>query len=149
MGVIYTARPLDHEIARWLSARGVACPAGKSGRNPSVAEVRQALGEIVDVRYHQSAGPGGAGWQIDVMHRADPANGRWTSIVSSGERDERAAIAFHKGWSDLIIEIAYRLSARTGPLVLIPDTGDPPLAIWPARSLTGTMRAAGVSAPAG
>src|SRR5690242_11193333 len=111
MGVVYVVRPLDHEIARWLAQQGIACPSGQFGRYPSVAEVRAALGEISDVRYHQSVGAGGGGWQIDVMHRADPANGRWTSIRSDGGPIERAAIAFHKGWSDLIIEIVHRLTA--------------------------------------
>ena len=141
MGVIFVARPLDHEIARWLAGHGVACHAGETGRNPSATEVRAALGEIADVRYHQSPGTGGAGWQIDVMHRTDPANGRWTSIRSSAARDERAPIAFHKGSAELIIEIAYRLSARVGPLVLIPDTGATPLPVWAGRSLQETMTA--------
>jgi len=83
MRVIFVARPLDHEIARWLAGHGVACPAGVTGRNPSATEVRAALGEIADVRYHQSPGTGGAGWQIDVMHRTDPANGRWTSTATA------------------------------------------------------------------
>ncbi|HEY5451490.1 MAG TPA: hypothetical protein VIQ54_22200, partial [Polyangia bacterium] len=70
-------------------------------------------------------------------------NGRWTSIRSSGERDSRAPIAFHKGWLDLIVEIAYRLSARTGPLVLIPDTGATPVPVWTGRSLRATLSAFG------
>lgn len=141
MGVVFVARPLDHEIARWLAGHGVACPAGVTGRNASAAEVRAALGEIADVRYHQRPGTGGAGWQIDVMHRTDPANGRWTSIRSSAVRDERGPIAFHKGWADLIIEITHRLSARVGPLVLIPDTGGTPLPVWVGRSLLETLTA--------
>jgi hypothetical protein len=144
MGVTYVVRPLDHEIAHWLNQRGAACPSGQSGRYPLVAEVRAALGDITDVRYHQSAGAGGVGWQIDVMHRADPANGRWTSIRSTGGPTDRAAIAFHKGRSDLIIEIVHRLSTHTGPLVLFPDTGETPLPIWPARSLTDTLCAFGL-----
>ena len=140
---MYVVRPLDHEIARWLAQRGVACPTGQSGRNPNVAEVRAILGDIADVRYHQSLGAGGSGWQIDVMHRADPANGRWTSIRSDGGPVEHAAIAFHQGWSDLIIEIVHRLSGRTGPLVLFPNTGATPLAIWSGGSLDDTLCAFG------
>jgi hypothetical protein len=143
MGVVYVIRPLDHEIAHWLNQRGAECPSGQSGRYPLVAEVRAALSDIPDVRYHQSVGAGGFGWQIDVMHRADPANGRWTSIRSTGGPTDRAAIAFPKGWSDLIIEIVHRLSARTGPLVLFPDTGEAPLPIWPGRSLADTLCAFG------
>jgi len=141
MGVIYVVLPLDHEIAHWLVQQGVDCPAGQSGRNPTVGEVRAALGEMADVRYHQSRGTGGDGWEIEVMDRA--ANGRWTSIRSSGARDNRAPIAFHKGGRDLIVEIAYRLSARTGPLVLIPDTGATPLPVWTGRSLRATLSAFG------
>jgi hypothetical protein len=144
MGIIYVARPLDHEIARWLASHGVPCPFGQSGRNPTVAEVRAALGEMTDVRYHQGPAGDGTGWQIDVMHRTDPANGRWTSIRSGGARDDRAPITFHEGWSDLIIEITYRLSARVGPLVLIPDTGDAPLPVWAGRSLPATLSAFGL-----
>jgi hypothetical protein len=144
MGVIYVVRPLDHEIAHWLAQQGAACPSGQSGRHPTVAEVRAALGDIPDVRYHQSVGAGGSGWQIDVMHRNDPAHGRWTSIRSDGGPTDRAAIAFDKGWSDLIIEVVHRLSARTGPLVLFPDTGQPPLPVWPARSLDDTLCAFGL-----
>ena len=146
MAVTYVARSFDHEIARWLMQNGVDCPAGQSGRNPSPAEVRAALGEMTNVRYHQSPGDKGSGWQIDVMDRIDPGNGRWTSIRSSGARDDRAPIAFHKGWSDLIIEITYRLSARTGPLVLFPDTGGPPLPVWAGRSLHDTLNAFGLVA---
>jgi hypothetical protein len=144
MGVIYVVRPLDHEVAHWLAQQGAECPVGLTGRYPTAAEVRAAIGDIPDVRYHQSVGTGGSGWQIDVMHRQDPANGRWTSIRSDGGATDRAAIAFHKGWSDLIIEIVHRLSARTGPLVLIPDTGQTPMAIWQARSLADTLNAFGM-----
>lgn len=139
MGVVYVVRPLDHEIAHWLSTHGVECPKGQTGRHPVVAEVRAVLGDIPDVRYHQSVGPAGTGWAIDVMHRTDPANGRWTSIRSDGGATDRAAIAFHKGWSDLIVEIVQRLSAITGPLVLFPDTGSRPLPLWPARSLADAL----------
>jgi len=141
MAVIYVAHPLDHEIAHWLATHGVTCPTGRTGRHPTAAEVRAALGEIDDVRYHQGPDTDGAGWLIDVMHRADPRNGRWTSIRSSAQRDERAAIAFHKGWLELIIEITHRLSARVGPLVLIPDTGGTPLPVWAGRSLAETLAA--------
>ena len=89
MGVIYVVLPLDHEIAHWLVQQGVDCPAGQSGRNPTVGEVRAALGEMADVRYHQSRGTGGDGWEIEVMDRA--ANGRWTSIrIQRRARQPRA-----------------------------------------------------------
>jgi hypothetical protein len=141
VGVIYVVRPLDHEIARWLSQQGIDCPSGQSGRDPLAAEVRAAIGEISDVRFHQSPGTGGRGWQIDVMHRADPAKGRWTSIWSSGGPTDRAAIAFHKGWPDLVLEIVHHLSARTGPLVVFPDSGGTPLPVWSARPLSDVLSA--------
>jgi len=135
MSVVYVVRPMDHQIAHWLSTHGVDCPIGQNGRDPTLAEVRAALGEIPDVRFHQTVGGAGGGWEVDVMNRMDPANARWTSIRSSGAATDRAPIAFHKGWSDLIVEIVHRLSARTGPLVLFPDTGATPLPLWPARPL--------------
>jgi hypothetical protein len=141
MGVVYVVRPLDHEIARWLVQHGITCPSGQSGRDPMVAEVRAAIGEIPDVRFHQSAAAGRSGWEIDVMHRADPARGRWASIRSNGGPTDRAAIAFHKGWPDLIAEIVHHLSARTGPLVLFPDTGGTPLPVWSARPLVDVLSA--------
>src|SRR5204862_5715685 len=109
------------------------------GRDPPRAEVRAVLGDISHVRFHQTVSAGGGGWEIDVLHRTDPANRRWTSIRSSGAPTERAVIAFHKGWSDLIIEIVHRLSALTGPLVLFPDTGAKPLPLWPARPLADAL----------
>src|SRR5499427_7691331 len=139
MGVIYVVRPLDHEIAHWLSGQGVDCPSGQWGRDPTLAEVRAVLGDISDVRYHQTVGGATGGWLIDVMHRTDPAKGRWTSIRSSGGAADRAPIAFYKGWSDLVVEIVHWLSARTGPLVVFPDTGSTPLPIWAARPLADAL----------
>ena len=139
MGANYVVRPLDHEMAHWLAQHGIDCPQGQWGRDPILAEVRAVLGDIPDVRYHQTVGAAGGGWTIDVIHRTDPANGRWTSIRCSGASTDRAPIAFHKGWPDLVVEIVHGLTGRTGPLVLFSDTGSTPLPLWPARPLADAL----------
>jgi hypothetical protein len=132
MGVIYIVHPLDDDVRPWLDEQGVPYPelSGPS-RHPTPAEVRTSMealdGYTVDVN---SSDVGGL-WQADIYHTEDPESGGWTlaNVLNYAGDHEPTSLGFEKGWPELIVKILVPITEFTGPLILIPDTGEAPVVI--------------------
>jgi hypothetical protein len=147
MGVFYLVDPLDDEQREWLSDEGVALPRGsKHGRNPTPGEIRAACDALdgFKVKYNSSAK--NKFWQADVesLKGRDRSRGTLLYIETwGGSEQRRYKIMFEKGDPSLVLQIVHALSSRCGPLVVTPDTGDPPAVVWPEADLKKLLRAWG------
>jgi hypothetical protein len=132
MGVLYTVVPLDDEIAEYLrDTGGIVPPTVNPSRQPSLREVRAVCDSLPGQRVHYNVNPESF-WQAVVEGAADPEREAWTLLdISnfSGSEDEPHPIWFEKGWPPLILAILRGLSVNCGPLVVIPDTGEGPIAV--------------------
>jgi len=132
MGVLYAIVPVDDEIADYLREMGESVPeADAAPRNPTPREIRAVCDALPGQRVHYSF-KFGAFWQAVVEGAADPEQEPWTLLniaEFSGSEDEPHPISFDKGWPSLILEIVRRLSVSCGPLAVIPDTGEAPIAV--------------------
>ncbi|HKB04982.1 MAG TPA: hypothetical protein VKD90_22355 [Gemmataceae bacterium] len=141
MGVLYIVEPLDAEIREWLSEEGVALP---RGRNPTPAEIRAVCDALDGFRVKYIASTKKKFWQAVVEGRKGRDRERWTILNIEkwgGSEDRRYQILFDKGDPALILEIVRALTAPCGPLVVIPDTGDTPIVLWPEADPEELMRA--------
>ena len=70
-------------------------------------------------------------WQADIVSKLGGDQGGWTllNIEEYSGDDEEQELWFEKGWESLIKSILKELSKKSGPLALIPDTGDEPIVI--------------------
>jgi hypothetical protein len=144
MGVLYVVVPLDDEERGWLREQDVALPrAPKRGRNPTPAEIRSVCDALdgFRVEYHVSAEK--KFWQAVIKGVRGRDRDRWTMLNIDdwgGSEARRWQILFDKGDPALILQVVQGLSARCGPLVVVPDTGDPPAVVWPAADLKELLR---------
>jgi hypothetical protein len=129
MGVSYRVEPLSREAAARLRSRGLAVPDGR-GRNPTPAELRQALAELPG-RYTFRLRPGGrppAGgeWHVDITTRRHPADGPWAWLRVDGYLGENQPVCLGelRGSPRVVLGCLLRLAARTGPLVLACDADE-------------------------
>ena len=70
-------------------------------------------------------------WQADICFAEDSEHGPWTlaNMKEFAGDDVPTSLWFEKGWPELIIDILLGVAAATGPLVLIPDTGEAPVVV--------------------
>jgi hypothetical protein len=138
MGVLYTVVPLDDEIADYLRDCGGAVPnANRPARNPTPGEIRAVCDALRGQLVQYNVNPGSY-WQAVVEGATDPNSEPWTLLnISkfSGSEEEPHPIWFEKGWPSLILNILQRLSVSCGPLVVIPDTGEAPIAVTAADTV--------------
>ena len=136
MGVLYIVVPLTDEVTGWLEKLGINYPNQCSSRNPFGSEIVSTLDGLTQLSIEYSGEAIGSNWQATVCSKQDPARGPWTllNIRSFKEFDAENEICFEKGHPNLIVEILHRLTQSTGPLVLVPDTGEDPLVIQPTLS---------------
>jgi hypothetical protein len=130
MGVLWTVWPLDNEMRQWLDETGVPYPA-KASRFPTGAEIKAALDDLTEHQVEITDNGIGGSWQAFVTHKCGPDEHEWTLLnVSEFSGDEHPQkLWFEKGWPSLIVLILERLTPKSGPLVLIPDTGETPSVI--------------------
>jgi hypothetical protein len=133
MGVLYIVMPPTQEVADWLHESGIALSVVSPSRSPNIFEIRETLDSLEGFLVEYSDNGIGHSWQAMITSIGDPESGGWTlmNISSLGEPEQPQEIWFEKGHPELIVEIVSRLSARCGTLVVIPDTGCPPLVISP------------------
>jgi hypothetical protein len=147
MGVIYFVDPLDAETRDWLTAEGVELPRGlRRGRNPTPAEVREVCDALDGFRVEYRSSAEKKFWQADVRGVKGRDRARWTLLNIDkwgGSETRRSKILFEKGDPSLILQIVHALSARCGPLVVLPDTGDPPVVVWPGADPKELLQAWG------
>jgi hypothetical protein len=134
MGVIYSVIPLASDIAEWLDEQHVAYPHGAAGRNPTPDEVRDATSNLHGFVVEYIGGDQFT--QVDI-HAPNEAEGPWTLLNLQSRRgsDVPVEIYFEKGWPEAIVPVLLRLSAVTGPLLLLADTGEAPVVITPDKAL--------------
>lgn len=137
MGVLYNVFPLSPDIVEWLDANQIAHPqAIGETRNPTPGELRKVLQSLTgihieyDVRleYDLSANIGTYGAFITTD---DTGETPWTQVNVSDYAGEHQPhhIWFDKGWPSLILRILIKLTALTGPLLLVPDTRERPVVV--------------------
>lgn len=128
MGVLYSAFPLDGEVREWLREEGVTAPE-VNGCAPTPNEIRAALDTLdhQTVSYNISEGV----WQAQIDDAASPEEGPWTmiNVLEFSDADEPCQFYFEKGWPELIVMIAHRIAQLCGPIVIVPDTGCPPVVV--------------------
>jgi hypothetical protein len=140
MGVFYHFVPLDDEMAALLDEMGAAVSDwhGRS-RNPTPAEVRKACGTLPGYKTHFNVKPK-PHWQAVI----DGVAGRDATILNMDSfkeaEDKPHTIWFEKGSPALILEITKRLSKGCGPLVVMPASGDVPIAVTPDVSVQELVR---------
>ena len=136
MGVLYHIEPLDEEMASLLEEMGAAVPrsAGPS-RNPTPAEVRDVCAALRDHKTEFNVKPK-SHWQAIIEGRARDGGGTILNVEKfKGAEDKPHGIWFEKGSPTLILEILKRLAGHCGPLVVVPDTGDTPVAVTAKTSV--------------
>ncbi len=129
MGVLYVIIPLDERTADWLRGANLSVPTcDRPSRNPTPAEVRRVCDGLPGIVVGYNVRPGKV-WQATLSGATDPEHEPWTSInidPFTGDESEPHPIGFSKGWPVLIHRVANALATVCGPLVVYPDTGDPP-----------------------
>ena len=133
MGVLYSVTPPTKEVADWLSDAGIDTPEDASARGPLLTEIREVLDSLDGYTVEYNDNGVGHLWQAMITSKDTPEFGPWTllNITSLGDSKEAQAIWFEKGHPELIVEILSRLSSYCGTTIVIPDTGCPPLVIFP------------------
>jgi hypothetical protein len=126
MGVVYVVVPLDAEVAAWLDGWPIDHPpALTNARGPSPREIFDALGLLDGVRTVIARHPEQERIDIDVEDARDSRSicVRLSECHSDGQPCQ---LAFSKGSEELIGSILDAVSSLSGPLVLVPDTGEAP-----------------------
>jgi hypothetical protein len=134
MGVIYSVFPVNNEVKEWLKRQDIQIPAEPfESRNATPDEVVRALKSIDGITVDYTVPTIGGTWQADITSLPDPSKGAWTLINMDNYEGNLVSreMWFEKGWPDLIILILKNVSSFTGPLMLLPDTGDRPLVVTP------------------
>src|SRR5262245_60443927 len=75
--------------------------------------------------------PGGTPLRAPVRHPA------------AGVTDAQHKVAFEAGDPSVVLRVVHALSARCGPLVVTPDTGDPTVVVWAWAGPRELLRAGG------
>lgn len=130
MGVLWNVWSLTEEMRAWLDETEVEYPRAPS-RLPTGREIKEVIGALegFDVKINDNGL--GATWQASIVSKNGGDIGEWTLLNISeyaGDDDEQQ-LWFEKGWESLMVRILETLSKATGPLVLLADTGDPPIII--------------------
>jgi hypothetical protein len=144
MGVFYVVDPLDDEGREWMAAVGVSLPRGRQGgRHPTPAEVRDVCDSLDGFRVEYNVSAKKKIWQADVQGIKGPDRQRGTLLDVEkwgGSEQKRHRILFEKGDPSLVLRIVHGLSARCGPLAVIPDSGDSPVVVWAEAKLEKLLR---------
>ena len=136
MGVIYHIEPLDDEMAALLEEMGASVPeSAQPSRNPTPAEVREVCGALRDYTTEFNV-KRNSYWQAIIEATKGRDEGTVLNVEKfKGAEDKPHGIWFEKGSPALILEILKRLAKHCGPLVVVPDTGDSPLAVTAKASV--------------
>lgn len=140
MGVLYIIRPLDDEMASLLEEMGAAVPEwDEPSRNPTPAEVRKSCSALRGFKTEFNVKPKSF-WQA-VIQSTKRDEGTILNLEQfKGAEDTPHTIWFEKGLPALILEIVKRLAKQCGPLVVIPDTGEAPIAVTADASVKTLLK---------
>ena len=134
MGILYTVMPLDSEVRDWLRSQDIVCPAAAS-RWPTRGEVRTVLEDLRGFKIKYSENGPGRRW--DALLSDEEEHGNWTLLHAKPEdnHDDITHVYFEKGEPTLIVAVLRALSVVTGPFILLPDIGCPPMIVSTTRSI--------------
>ncbi len=136
MGVTFVVVPLSPTLHEYLDAEGAPYPS-EAGRRPTLLEVRAAIARLPEVMASFDVPPPGGTWFATLEAAPSQPSGVWAVITAhpfGGEASEYD-IAFERGAPELIVAVLHALSTVTGPLVLVPDTGEAPLVVSPLHTV--------------
>jgi hypothetical protein len=135
MGVFYHIQPLDEEMASLLEEMGAAVPnTDEPSRNPTLAEVREVCTTVGHYKTAFSVKPK-SHWQAVIESTQRDEGTILNAHEFKDSEDEPHRIWFEKGSPALILEIVKRLAKHCGPLVILPDSGEPPIAVTAKASV--------------
>ena len=129
MGTIWVAMEINAEVAAWLRTIAFDVPSDPS-RAPTGTELKAALGKLQDCSVTIRESGRNKPWRADIHENDGDA---WTVMVMRdypGD-DQPVSLTFEKGHEELIERILRLLTPVCGPLVLVADTGEPPILIEP------------------
>ena len=133
--------PLDSKLAAYFRKSKTAVPKKlPPSRMPTPAELQRVAKAMPNVK-PTMINKGALLGQIALSPR-DAENGPWAllDILENTGDDEPCHFSFEKGWPNLIIAFLIRLTGATGPLVLVPDSGEMPLVVEPTTRVEEAMR---------
>jgi hypothetical protein len=135
MGILYTVWPLDSQAREWLQSQNIAFPATPS-RWPTRGEVRAVLEDLKGFKVKYTENGPGRRWDAFLSDGED--DGNWTLLQAEpqGDNDDVTQIHFEKGEPTLIVAVLRALAAVTGPFMLLPDIGCPPMVVSTSRSVS-------------
>lgn len=124
MGVNYVVAPLDDEFREQLDEEEIEYPnVDKASKNPSPKEVLKALSEFeglaVESRFISKE------WHAAIEGEADDFYTIARIDNCSGLNTE-GYLTFEKGEPSMLLKIVKVLAKSTGPVGLVPDTGEYP-----------------------
>jgi len=128
MGVNWAVQPLDDEMKSYLDETGIDYPNNPS-RLPTGREIKEVVAALSGFNVEISDNGVGDFWQAQIVSKRDPEEYALLNIEKYSGDDQEQELWFEKGSEDVIISILKKLSKMSGPLVLIPDTGDEPTVI--------------------
>ena len=130
MSVTHVVVPLNPSLHDYLDAEGAAYPS-EVGRRPSLLEVRAAIAVVPNVTAVFDVPLPGGTWTATLETAPSQPSHAWAVITAHPFNDEASGydIAFERGSPELIVSVLHALSSITGPLVLVPDSGEAPLVV--------------------
>lgn len=134
MGILYTVWPLDEQAKDWLTSQEIEFPISTS-RWPTRAEIERTLGELRGFKVRFTLNGPGNRWDADIDDGQEDGNRTLLHAEPKGNDDSCTEISFEKGEPTLIVAILRALAATTGPFMLLPDVGCPPLVVTTSRSI--------------
>jgi len=143
MGVFYHVQPFGDEMASLLEEMGAAVPASDGpSRYPTPREVREVCAALRGFKTEFYVKPK-SHWSADIQSTTDDRGTLLHIEKFKGKEDQPLPVFFEKGSPSLILEILKRLAKPCGPLVVIPDTGDTPIAVTARASIPKLLKAWG------
>jgi hypothetical protein len=134
MGILYTVWPLDPDAKKWLRSQQILFP-DIPARWPSRIELEAVLKELKGFAIEYANNGPGKRWDADISDGEE--DGNWTLLHAEPyEGDDGCThVHFEKGEPTLIVAILRSLSATTGPFMLLPDIGCPPMVVSASKSV--------------
>ena len=133
MGVMYSVFPLQPELCEWLDEQGVAYPDVPS-RNPRLQELKAVIAARPQWRAEISDEVMGKSWNALLTGTRQAGHEPWCVLQIIALQPSENEFYFENGDPLMILEFLCELCTATGPLVLITDTGAPPLVVHPGGS---------------
>ena len=136
MGVMYSVFPLQADLCEWLEEQGVRYPS-QTSRNPTLAEIKAVIASHPKWQAELSDEREGKRFSALLTEVTDAESAErisWCMVQIIALQPGPNEFYFENGDPLMILEFLCELCTATGPLVLITDTGDPPLVVHTGSS---------------